>query len=423
MKSALLSHRCLLGLSCASALVVSSMACGVGSTEDNDGGSGGGNTQSNGTGSSTENSSGGGFTVGSGGSMAAGMGGGCAGVSRTADKVPLDMYIMLDQSGSMEDPAQGGGTKWTAVTNAIKAFVAQPEATGIGVGIQYFPVDSSMQNNCPMVQQCTNDAACGMCGPCVGAFPPILPGFCQGGLNGNDSCNVTDYATPDVNIALLPGNGAAIVGSLNSHGPTGGTPTNPALDGAIQHAQAHATANPDHAVIVVLATDGDPNSCDSDLATINALAAAGANGNPKILTFVIGVGASVGALNGIAQAGGSGMAYIVDSAPNVEQAFLMALNDIQGKTLPCSYGIPDPPEGETLNFDQVNVTYTPTMGTETLIPKVAGPAACPPGEDAWYFDNNAAPAQVVLCPDTCTKLKMDAGTEVQVVFGCDTVVK
>jgi hypothetical protein len=415
MKSLQSVHGCFVGLTYASALALCALGCSAGGGSDES--TGGGNTQSNG--SSTENGNGGsgaGFAVGTGGTMAAGMGGGCAGVSKTADKVPLDMYIMLDQSGSMSD-----ANKWGNVTNAIKSFIAAPEASGIGVGIQYFPLSSSMQNMCSMLQQCTNDAACGMCGPCVGAFPPVLPGFCQGGLNGDDSCVVADYAMPDVAIAPLPGNGTAITNSLNAHSPTGGTPTLPALDGAIQHAKAHATANPDHAVIVVLASDGDPNSCSSDLAAINMVASAGANGNPKILTFVIGVG-NVAALDGIAAAGGTGMAYIVDQA-NAQQQFLMALNDIQGKTLPCSYGIPDPPMGEMLNLGQVNVTYTPSGGTPTLIPKVDGPAQCPPGEDAWYFDNNTAPQLVVLCPDTCAKLKADAGTEVEVVFGCDTVVK
>ena len=64
--------------------------------------------------------------------------GGCAGEATTAQQLPLDMYIMLDQSGSMGDPVQGGGDKWQAVTSALNAFVTQPGLSGISVGIQYF---------------------------------------------------------------------------------------------------------------------------------------------------------------------------------------------------------------------------------------------------------------------------------------------
>ncbi|MEO5727514.1 MAG: hypothetical protein ABI134_15015, partial [Byssovorax sp.] len=63
----------------------------------------------------------------------------CAAESTKAEQLPLDMYIMLDQSGSMSDPVAGGATRWAAVTSAFKTFVNQPGAADIGVGIQYFP--------------------------------------------------------------------------------------------------------------------------------------------------------------------------------------------------------------------------------------------------------------------------------------------
>src|ERR1700712_1767425 len=36
----------------------------------------------------------------------------CATSIVKADKIPLDLYIMLDQSSSMSDAVNGGGTKW-----------------------------------------------------------------------------------------------------------------------------------------------------------------------------------------------------------------------------------------------------------------------------------------------------------------------
>lgn len=386
--------------------------CDAGVGDDGGGGEGAGD--SSGTGS-PNGSTGDGFSTGSTGS---GVGGGCAGIDKTAEKVPLDIYIMLDQSGSMGDPpSMGGGSKWDAVASALTTFVNQPEAAGIGVGIQYFPLESGANCN---VLQCSTDGDCGPgCGPCEG-FGGF--GVCSG-FGASDSCVVSDYATPDVPIAVVPGNANAIIQSIGAHGPTGGTPTSAALEGAISHAQTWANANPGHAVIVVLATDGDPTSCNSDLAYINGVAAAGFGGTPSIRTFVIGVGGSVSALNGFAAAGGTGTAFMIDQDPNVQQAFLDALNQIQGIALPCSYLIPNPDQGE-INYQQVNVQYTPGGGgTPQTLPKVAGAGDCPPGGNAWYYDDEAMPTQIVLCPDTCTNLSQDTMGQIKIVLGCDTVVQ
>ena len=116
------------------------------------------------------------------------------------------MYIMLDQSGSMSDSVSGGGTKWSAVTNAFKTFVTQPGTDGIGIGIQYFPLAAG---GATCTLNCTSDADCGALGPC---FVGICFGCAASG--SNDSCNPVDYAKPDVEIATLPGAAAAFTASI-----------------------------------------------------------------------------------------------------------------------------------------------------------------------------------------------------------------
>jgi hypothetical protein len=420
-------HRCCfaLGASCLSVALLAALGSGCeatgessefeatsGPTQSTTSGSGGSSGALTGTGGSS------GTLAGAGGSTQ-GVGGGCAGLSSTAQKAPLDLYIMFDQSGSMEDPpAGGGGTKWSAVASALTTFVQQPQSSGIGVGIQYFPLSSGASCN---VLQCASDADCGAgCGPCEMPVPGF--GVCTG-FGATDSCTVSDYATPDVEIAVLPGNAAAISTSVASHSPSGGTPTSAALEGAVSHASAWAAANPGHVVVVVLATDGDPSSCNTDPAYINGVAATGASGTPPILTFVIGVGGSTSALDGIAAAGGTGQAFMIDQDPDVQQAFIAALEAIQGQALPCAYLIPEPEPGETLDFGKVNVSYTPDGGMAEQLPKVVSEADCPPGELAWYYDDNAAPTQILLCPDTCAALSQDTAGTVEIVLGCETIVR
>jgi hypothetical protein len=96
---------------------------------------------------------------GSGGSMITE----CAGDMEMGMPVPLDVYVMLDISGSMLDPSGTSGvTKWDAVKSALSAFFADMQSAGLSVAIQYFPLRTP---NTPTT--CASDTDCGMAGPCL----------------------------------------------------------------------------------------------------------------------------------------------------------------------------------------------------------------------------------------------------------------
>ncbi len=338
----------------------------------------------------------------------------CATESKTANPVPLDLFIMLDQSGSMSEALPNGGTRWSAVTTALKGFFSDPANAGLGVGLQYFPLDSG-GGACGIF--CTVDADCGgaACGPC-------FVGICLGGGGGGDSCNVADYAMPEVEIgALNAAQVSALTASVNAHGPTNNTPTGPALQGAVNHAKAWEIAHPTHKVAVVFATDGDPTECDpQDIPSIANIAQVALNGNPSVPTFVIGVGPSLSSLNAIAAAGGTGSAFLVDTGGNVVQQFQAALAAIQDSALGCEYTIPQPAQG-MLDFGKVNVQYTPgNGGMPQVIGNVANAAACDPQSGGWYYDNNAMPTKIILCDKQCTTVSADPNGKVDILLGCAT---
>lgn len=289
---------------------------------------------------------------------------------------------MLDQSGSMTETVAGGGTKWSAVTGALDSFLVQPNLTGFSVGLQYFGLPTG------------------------------------GGLT--DSCTASDYATAAVEIAALPGAASALMTSIAAHSPTSGTPTSAALQGAIMHASAWATSHPGHVTAVVLATDGDPAECNTNLTSIDAIAAAGLAATPKIATFVIGVGASLSNLNGIAAAGGTTSAFIVNTNSNVTQQFLAAMNAIRNSAS-CSYQIPLPTSGAP-NYQQVNVVFTPNGGSATTIPNVGTKAMCPASGDGWYYDDPNAPTAILLCASTCGTIQANTSGTVDIALGCSTVI-
>ncbi len=349
----------------------------------------------------------------------------CASESVKAEQTQLDIFIMLDQSSSMTDTVAGGGDKWDAVTGAINAFVQQTGLMHVSVGIQYFGLPAGSANSCTTTF-CNLDSDCGAaaCGPCFGGGSGTPTGLCIGGVSaGGDSCTASDYAGASVEIAPLPGVASAITSSLAAHSPTTSTPTSAALQGAINHATAWATAHAGETVVVVFATDGDPTECDTTLSDIDAIAMAGATGTPKVLTFVIGVGPSLSALNGIAAAGGTTSAFLVDTGGNVNAQFLAAMNAVQHTALGCTYSIPAPTMGEQLDYGAVNVNYTPgSGGGPETIPNVPNSGACPASGDAWYYDNPSAPTQIVLCSATCGKVSVDTSGEVDVALGCQTVI-
>jgi hypothetical protein len=224
-----------------------------------------------------------------------------------------------------------------------------------------------------------------------------------------------------VPIGLLPSNANALLTSLNAQSPFGATPTGPALQGAVNYAKSYAQANPSHTVAVVLATDGLPTECSpTQINQVANIAAAGLNGSPSIKTFVIGVFAASDTnaqsnLNSIATRGGTAPAYMVDASGNVAQGFVDALNQIRGKTLGCEFQMPVPEAG-IVDPTEVQIEYTPTSGTATVVPNVSGVSSCT--ADQWYYDNNATPTRIILCPSLCTKVKAEVDPKVDISLGC-----
>ena len=133
----------------AAALAVLSCSDANGGGEQ--GGAGGG-TGTGGSSATGGTAGSGGYIGGSGGGTPgdgavvtgdAGLPSGCATDSYTGELVPLDMYVLLDQSGSMgASDTDGGPSGWSQVTGAIAEFMALPGTAEIGMGMGFFPVES-----------------------------------------------------------------------------------------------------------------------------------------------------------------------------------------------------------------------------------------------------------------------------------------
>jgi hypothetical protein len=278
------------------------------------------------------------------------------------------------------------------VRSAVNDFLVSPDSAGINVGIGYF-----------------------------GYFP-----------SGNTSCNPDDYSQAAVPIGLLPDNAPAIANSLNSISPVGETPTGAAIRGACAYAQGWRNQNPGFNVVTLLVTDGVPETpvsrnCDANLP--DAENAAGECQQAGVPTYVLGVGANLDNLSRLAQAGGTGDAYLVGAGQDVTGAVLAALNQIRDSaSVPCDFAIPPPPSGQQLDPNLVNVTYKDPNGSDHLIRGVVDAGGC--GADGgWHYDNNANPQLVQLCPASCNDVTaalisgsvLGRNTSIDIRYGCGTV--
>jgi len=346
--------------------------------------------------------SGGGATVTGGGTTGCTIvddGSGCVGESHEGENIPLDIYIMFDQSGSMcscIDPPGGqacpdpncAATRLDAVRQAAATFLADPQSAGIGVGIGYF-------GNQPI---------------------------------GEASCNIDDYTSAAVPIGELPDHAKAITDSLASIQPTGETPTAAAIRGACDYTTSWKHDHPGREVVILLLTDGKPEapvtcmdgkgSCCPTLSDAMAAAKECHESKGFIRTFVLGVGPLLDNLREIAIAGGTKDAYLVEGG-DVSSEVLHALNLIRGDAaIPCEFGLPAPPMGQTLAYDEVNITYASAACEPTAYAYVETEEQC--GADGgWFYDDPAAPKRILLCPSSCDQVSGPGGRLLFTV-GCAT---
>jgi hypothetical protein len=99
----------------------------------------------------------------------------------------------------------------------------------------------------------------------------------------------------------------------------------------------------------------------------------------------------------------------------------LATEVIMGATLPCEWAIPDPPEGETFDPDQVNVEFDDGSGDPLVIGRVEGPAECASVSDGWYYDDPVSPTTILACPQTCDRMQGAMTAEISIQLGCATV--
>ncbi len=339
----------------------------------------------------------------------------CGGTSVEAELRTVNMLIVIDKSGSMDDKPEGfDQKKWPALKSALATALAKVK-TRMNFGLIMYPY--SITQSIP--------------------------------LDGCDTnCCSVEQGSAAVNVGIAPG--AVSVDQINEQlalaSPGGGTPTADALKSALAYFQDGDGAALKGEKYVLLATDGGPNcnkalTCDEDRCTTNldgscdngnccededttglclddqaVLTRLGSLSALGISTFVVGIpGTEAYApyLDTFAEAGGvpavdADQKYYAVSANAGVEGLVDVFDTITTQLVrDCDIPLPEQPA----KLENVNVAIDCDLVPLNTNPEISG----------WDFDQRPDPTSVVVHGPACDALRANGAKRVDVVFGCPSV--
>lgn len=309
----------------------------------------------------------------------------CQGVEAPTERLPVDLFIVVDRSSSMSDATADGASKWSATKSALRDVLLHVSPS-MGIGLSFFP----------------------------SAGHP-------------SSCFVSDHVEDAVPIDGVARMRPAALALLERVNPDGSTPTAPALSAALQLASAHGQAHPDRSVVVVLATDGKPTACaPTDAASLATFARGALAGPGHVRTMVVSFtslqddASEMSGLWPIALAGGTQHPIVINPRGDFAAQLSTALGETASQRVACDLALPEPALHRELDYDRVNVVVD--ADGRTTLSRVDGPEACGPS-GGWYYDVDpklAAPSRLDICPSTCAEVGSHRTSQLKVELGCKT---
>ncbi len=334
----------------------------------------------------------------------------CTGWAAEGESIPAVLQFVVDTSLSMDDPAPGsqGQSKWEVTRDALSEAIDDLPAS-VAVGLLFYP-------NVPSHGR---------------SLEP---------KDVSDCIGVDDL----IEVAPLLGPGSEqrsrLAQGLDDAEPEWYTPTHDAYDYAL-----NAGLLPYQSVarkFMLLITDGAPTMSQNCVAPSNGvrdmptdviiddIAAAYDAG---VGTFIIGAPGSEQSsesnsdmrpwLSEAAQEGGTASAGCQIDGPNFchldmtqeenfGEALRAGLASIAGQVVDsCTFQIPEPPPGMTVDANKTNVVVHRGNGTISLIlPDTIGEC-----DEGWQFNGDG---NIELCPGSCDEIKLDAQASLSLAFGC-----
>ncbi|HVU00167.1 MAG TPA: hypothetical protein VHE30_00395 [Polyangiaceae bacterium] len=344
----------------------------------------------------------------------------CGESSVVAKPKPVNVLLVIDESGSMQDEPTGFSTdKWSALKSALGTTLAAVQ-NDLSFGLELYPYPKDPK--APIAVDCTDNC-----------------------------CEMPD--APGIQIPVEAGKTAVgkITTALDLGGPGGGTPTALALSRALDYFTTGAGKSLVGDRYVLLATDGGPdcdegltctaaecttnldgecplpsngNCCDPQFggaaAKARCLDAAGTKAQVSALaakgvkTFVVGIpGAEIygSSLDEFAVAGGEENPngppkyFAVDAAGGTQGLATVLGSITKNLVTTCRLALEENPP----DINKLNV-----LVDGDRVPK---------GADGWNVDTSTSPPTIALLGSTCAKVEAEGAESVQVLYGCKSVAR
>ncbi|HEX2659718.1 MAG TPA: VWA domain-containing protein [Polyangia bacterium] len=312
----------------------------------------------------------------------------CGFESFDLQRKPVDLFVVLDRSASMQDDSQdddanpdaGRPSKWSQVIPALTEVIKNADAS-IAWGLKTFPED----------------------------------------IPGSSAECAPASVTAKIDVPVTPKNAAQTATAVGNTSPDGdGTPTGAAVGVALEYLTKLGTNDRKY---ILLATDGEP-SCggsagaltkDSSDAKTDAVAAVTKAAAADVHTFVIGVATTKSsATKTLNQLATAGLEPRADPDPAATKFYLASTQSelvtaLQSIVAPIASGCvfqlnKAPPDPENIAV-KVGGTKSPRDTART---------------DGWDYSDDRH-TQVEVYGSWCDKVKQDANM-VQIVYGCPNFV-
>ncbi len=355
----------------------------------------------------------------------------CEEQGKTAKKREVNLLLVIDKSGSMDDKGGFADTKWETMKAALEEALKEAQLEiNVGLSLYPFPNNPAIGIN---KELCSKDGNC--CETPTSSEPQVLIG-------------------PGIDTVPL------ILEQFTTWRPAGGTPTSAALEAAHDYFANGSGKDLTGDNYVVLATDGGPNcnddiSCEADGCTLNiesredctpdgdnccvgsALSLAclddGASEqaisrlkDAGIDTFVIGIPGSeqyAGVLDSFAEEGGRAIEdgarkyFQVEGQGGAGALAAVFKRITQQLVTGCDIQLSENPPSIT----KINVAVDCELIPATSTSGGGGAGGAGEEEVAWFLDTGVSPPTVRLRGSLCERVEQGVD-RVDVILGCPPVL-
>ncbi|HEX4339717.1 MAG TPA: VWA domain-containing protein [Polyangiaceae bacterium] len=293
------------------------------------------------------------------------VGGDCGQTTLEIEKVPPNIMLLLDRSGSMNGDA-GGDTRWNVAKSAIGKITS---ALGANIRFGLATYSSCEKGGCSAGS----------------VVVPIAP---------DNATAVETFLASTTDQRSSDGKGLTSDGKLKYLCDSGDPETSTGKSLSALTAEP-SLMDPARTNAVILLTDGKENDeckgdCDGACGAGKLLAQ-----SPPVKTYVVGLGVSASALDAIAEAGGTTSSIATDDLGQLSGAFDTITSSVDS----CEYTVgtaPPDTDGLYVFFDKAPVSKDPANG--------------------WSYAS--AGKKLEFNGKACDQLRAGSVTNVDVVYAC-----